>query len=158
MTSSRFKIGDLLFENAHVIVCRGLDTVTNSKLIFKILKVDSAYQQRAFEQEYALKDQFRSEKRVRSPIDLVEIDNCKALVFADIDANSLAELYLGREPTHPPALPIALQIFQGVASGLAAIHQKNIIHKDINPSNILFCEHSKEVQIIDFSISTHLDQ
>ncbi len=37
---------------------------------------------------------------------------------------------------------------------LGEIHANNIIHKDINPANILFHPETGEIKIIDFGIST----
>ncbi|MEO1621249.1 MAG: AAA family ATPase, partial [Cyanobacteria bacterium J06632_3] len=49
-------------------------------------------------------------------------------------------------------LSIAVQI----ADILAAIHRKNIIHKDIKPHNILIHPPSGRIQLIDFSLSSLL--
>ncbi len=50
-----------------------------------------------------------------------------------------------------------LEIAVSLAEILSKIHAKNIIHKDINPSNILIHPRTKEVKIIDFGISTKLN-
>src|SRR4029078_4113749 len=39
---------------------------------------------------------------------------------------------------------------------LGQIHRVNIIHKDINPSNIVYNPPTKQLKIIDFGISTQL--
>ncbi|MFC1849396.1 GAF domain-containing protein [candidate division CSSED10-310 bacterium] len=39
---------------------------------------------------------------------------------------------------------------------LGRIHHQQVMHKDINPSNIVWCLDSDEVKIIDFGISTRL--
>jgi len=49
-----------------------------------------------------------------------------------------------------------VQIALGVVKGLSVIHQNGIIHKDINPSNIIYNRISKQVKIIDFGISSRL--
>ncbi len=49
-------------------------------------------------------------------------------------------------------LNIAIQ----TAEILGQIHAANIIHKDINPANIIFNQKTGEIQIIDFGISTLL--
>lgn len=51
-------------------------------------------------------------------------------------------------------LKIAIQIVEI----LGAIHTANIIHKDINPSNIVFNPRTQQLKIIDFGISTVLSQ
>lgn len=56
----------------------------------------------------------------------------------------------------PLPLETVLSIGVQVAQGLAAIHAANIIHKDINPSNIVFNPVTGQAKIIDFGISTFL--
>lgn len=41
-----------------------------------------------------------------------------------------------------------------INAGLKALHNKGIIHKDLKPSNIMFCDNGKDVAIIDFGISS----
>jgi serine/threonine protein kinase len=49
-------------------------------------------------------------------------------------------------------LPLAIQI----ADNLGQIHAANIIHKDINPSNLVWEPISKQLKIIDFGIASRL--
>ncbi|KAG7812204.1 hypothetical protein KL921_001436 [Ogataea angusta] len=47
-----------------------------------------------------------------------------------------------------------IQIFKGLLRGLAFIHSQGVIHRDINPNNIMFeSPHELEPVIIDFGIS-----
>ena len=39
-----------------------------------------------------------------------------------------------------------------------AVHKNNIIHKDINPSNFIFNPATTELRLIDFGISTYLQE
>ena len=50
-------------------------------------------------------------------------------------------------------LPIAIKL----AQALADIHASDIVHKDINPSNIIYNQNTDEIRIIDFELSTTLD-
>ena len=43
-----------------------------------------------------------------------------------------------------------------IVEGLDIVNNANIIHKDINPSNIIIHWKSKELKLIDFGISTQL--
>lgn len=45
-----------------------------------------------------------------------------------------------------------------LAKGLGAIHAAGVIHKDINPSNIVYCETTGALNIIDFGISSQLSK
>ena len=43
-----------------------------------------------------------------------------------------------------------------IADALAEIHGAKVMHKDINPSNILYNPLTKQLKIIDFGISAPL--
>ncbi|MGK7897058.1 MAG: protein kinase, partial [Xenococcus sp. (in: cyanobacteria)] len=45
-----------------------------------------------------------------------------------------------------------------IVSSLGSIHDRDIIHKDLNPSNIVFNPSTGELKIIDFGIATALSQ
>lgn len=45
-----------------------------------------------------------------------------------------------------------------ITKALEAIHRQDIIHKDINPTNILINPKTQDVKIIDFGIATRLSQ
>jgi TonB family protein len=51
-----------------------------------------------------------------------------------------------------------VDIARDVLSGLAAIHEKGIIHRDISPDNIMLCQHDGGLQarIIDLGIAKHV--
>ena len=51
------------------------------------------------------------------------------------------------------SLPEVFQIFKGVAEGLQAAHAKDIVHRDLNPGNILVSEDLSVVKLADFGIS-----
>jgi serine/threonine protein kinase len=51
-------------------------------------------------------------------------------------------------------LPLAIAI----AESLGQIHAQNIIHKDINPANIVLNPNTRELKIIDFGIATQLNR
>jgi len=71
------------------------------------------------------------------------------------DGGDSLDILLQQEPLDLPNLfDIALQLSETIDQ----IHQKYIIHKDINPSNILWCPKSKQLKIIDFGISSELSR
>ncbi|MDJ0841730.1 MAG: AAA family ATPase [Acidobacteriota bacterium] len=76
------------------------------------------------------------------------------LILEDFGADSLANhLRGGRFPFEE-----VLEIAVSVAGALAQIHSAHIIHKDINPSNIVYNRDTGTVKLIDFGISTVLQQ
>ncbi len=79
------------------------------------------------------------------------LENRHALVLEDFGGQSLDRLKASlRYDDSNVFLPVAVMI----SERLGAIHAANVIHKDINPSNILHHPESGQVKIIDFGLST----
>src|SRR6202040_1689728 len=57
----------------------------------------------------------------------------------------------------PLPLPQALGIAAQVASGLAAAHDKGVVHRDIKPGNVMVAEDGR-VKIVDFGIAHLADE
>ena len=73
------------------------------------------------------------------------------LVIEDIGGEALSrQLDAG-----PLALPRFFEVALALAEGLAAIHQRGIIHRDINPSNVI-CDGRGVTKIIDLGIAALL--
>ena len=75
-----------------------------------------------------------------------------AIIEEDFGGLSLAETIPATGFDVPDFLKIALPL----ATGLGIVHQKNIIHKDIHPRNIVIRPETAMVKLIDFGISSRL--
>ncbi len=73
------------------------------------------------------------------------------IVMEDIEGGSLSQL---SKPLRD--LNVFFKIAIAVADALGQIHARQIIHKDINPSNIIYNPDTGNVKIIDFGLSTLL--
>jgi len=78
--------------------------------------------------------------------------NIPVIELEDFGGDSLDNIAGQRRLSLEEVLIIAVQ----VAQGLAHIHEADIIHKDINPANIIYNAASGTAKIIDFGISTYL--
>jgi diguanylate cyclase (GGDEF)-like protein len=83
---------------------------------------------------------------------LEKYNNSLAIIMEDFNGESVSKALKNKEICFNDKLSLALRITQA----LIQIHQKNIIHKDINPSNIVWNQELDLVKIIDFGISTEL--
>lgn len=123
-----------------------LDTHLNRNVVLKTLKPGQD-DRRLIDERKALL-QVRS-KHVVQLYDLLEIDNAgsrqKALVLEFINGNDLAIGTLSGGPEH-------LKIIWQIACGLLAIHDQQIIHRDIKPNNIRI-DADGVVKILDFGLS-----
>ena len=77
-----------------------------------------------------------------------------ALLLEDFGGDSLTQILTQRKLSLEEALTIAIK----VCEALGVLHKNNVIHKDVNPSNIVWNEASGEVKIIDFNMATTLRQ
>lgn len=75
-----------------------------------------------------------------------------SIVLEDFGARSLATRQ------QPLELEQTLRIAIQVAAALAHLHRLNVVHKDVNPSNIVWNPETGQVKLIDFGISQVLDR
>jgi predicted ATPase/signal transduction histidine kinase len=81
---------------------------------------------------------------------LIKAENIVALIFEDIKGFPLLSEYsFGKQ-----SLKKTLQIMSEVVGIIHLIHQKKIIHRNINPTNILVNPLTGRALIVDFSIAT----
>jgi predicted ATPase/signal transduction histidine kinase len=75
-----------------------------------------------------------------------------ALVMEDAGPQNLQE-WLGRRPVTLDAfLELALQL----AGIIASLHQQHVIHRDINPTNMVVGAGSRHVTVVDFDLATRI--
>lgn len=80
--------------------------------------------------------------------------NQPVIELEDFGGDSLDHIAGRRRISIEELLQIAIQL----AKALADIHAANIIHKDINPSNIVYHPETGVAKIIDFGISSHFSR
>lgn len=91
---------------------------------------------------------------VNQSIALEKAGNGVALIEEDIGGKSLNMFIESETFSLQEFLPIAIKICEGLSS----IHSAGIIHKDINPSNVVLNKETGQIKIIDFGISTELSR
>ncbi|NEQ35537.1 MAG: AAA family ATPase [Okeania sp. SIO3I5] len=140
--------------NSQVYRARRVDN--NESVILKFLNQDypTSEQIRRYKQEYHLTCQLKSAGIVKA-YSLVEWQRSYVIVLEDFGAISLQEFLLELEKL---SLEEFLFLAIAIIESLREIHTQRIIHKDINPANIVFNPQTKELKIIDFGISTQLSR
>jgi len=106
-----------------------------------------------FKREYELTRSLNLAGAVRA-IALESDGQRPVMILEDFGGDSLERLGLAGRLELAEFLQLAIS----VTEILGEIHATNIIHKDINPSNILFNRSTGQVKIIDFGISTVLSR
>ncbi|MEG4279623.1 serine/threonine-protein kinase PknK, partial [Microcoleus sp. MON1_C1] len=148
-----YDITNQIHESNNSLVYRGLRKQDNQPVILKFIKQD--YPMPAslvrYKQEYEITRNFNLES-VPKTYSLERYQNSLVIIFEDCGGKSLKLWLVDHKLTLEEFLATAIKITRA----LGDIHQHNIIHKDINPSNIIINSTTGLVQIIDFGISTVL--
>ena len=149
-----YEITNQIHESNNSLVYRGVRKQDNQPVILKFLKQD--YPMPAslvrYKQEYEITRNLNLES-VPKTYNLERYQNSLVIIFEDSGGESLKLGLASQKLTLQEFLLTAIKITRA----LGQIHQHNIIHKDINPSNIINST-TGLVQIIDFGISTVLSR
>ncbi|WP_449418796.1 AAA family ATPase [Phormidium nigroviride] len=155
MSITNYQIGEQIHESDQSLVYKGILLSENLPIIIKILKDNypsiSAFTH--YKQEYEITRSLTSDLVIKA-YQLQRHQNSLAIFLEDFGGKSLKSLISERQFTLKEFLTIAIEI----AESLAAIHAANIIHKDINPSNIVYNQETQKLKIIDFGIATRLSE
>lgn len=150
-----YQIIEKIYESANSLVYRAILKQNNQPLIIKILKENypTLSEITRYKQEYEITRSLHVESVVKA-YDLQRHNNSLVMILEDFGGQSLKSLLSETKLSLEDFLRIAIKITEG----LDAIHQANIIHKDINPSNIVYNPQTGDLKIIDFGISSRLSQ
>ncbi len=153
---SGYQAIEKLYESTNSLVYRGQRLEDGRSVILKTLKqaYPSPKQIAWFKREYTITKNLEIEGVV-NVYELKNEQNCWVIVLADFGGESLERLvHAGRQFTVAEFLNIAIQIVKI----LGRVHQCQIIHKDINPSNLILNSTTGQIELIDFGISTLLSR
>lgn len=142
-----------VFESPRSRVFKAVRSSDGRKVILKILHED--FLERNEIARYRNQYSILTEAKLSCSPEVLAYEkhhNAPMLVFADWDGQSLDAVL----KTQPLTLLEAMDVAVKSAKALVEIHSKNIIHKDINPSNILYDRMRGDIRVIDFGISTRL--
>ncbi|MBE9561457.1 MAG: serine/threonine protein kinase, partial [Proteobacteria bacterium] len=148
-----YQIKEQIYESINSTVYRGIRNKDNQPVILKMLKQDypNSAELARYQQEYEIIHDLYLEGVIKV-YGIEKYQNTLVIILEDFDGESLKELMAARPLTVQEFLPLAIQI----TDSLGNIHANNIIHKDINPSNIVWEPTTKQLKIIDFGIASRL--
>jgi predicted ATPase/HPt (histidine-containing phosphotransfer) domain-containing protein len=148
-----YDIGEVIAQSSNSVVRRAIRRGDGARVVLKIhaKEYPSAREigQLAFEHRILQKLAGPSIVRV---FDLVPHGDRLALVLEDFGGSDLSS-EVGRI-----SLDSFFRIAAGVVRGLQTVHRLGVIHKDVNPRNVLLNPSTTEVKLIDFGIATELSQ
>src|ERR671932_424872 len=153
ITLPGYLIINLIYNGSRTQVYRGQRISNQQPVVIKILK--SEYP--AFTELLHFRHQYAITKNLNLPgviqfYSLETYRNGFALVMEDMGGVSLKDYTREQSLELGEFLHLAIQI----AQTLEGLYQNRVIHKDIKPHNILINPETKQVKLIDFSISSLL--
>lgn len=151
----KYQILETISENYGKSVYRCRDGISQETYILKVLKSEFAGQEEVmrFKQEYKmLKELSESDQGVIKPFKLEEQNGFYFMVLEDIHGRSLKRIMADERLDLDTILKFTIKLVEI----LGAIHEQNVIHKDIKPSNIVWNREQDVVQVIDFELAVKL--
>src|SRR5262245_28314307 len=132
-----YRIETLLGEGGMGTVYRALDTKLNRSVAVKLLsdRLADAVARRRFQREAQMASSL-NHPHILTVHDIGEFEGRQYLVTEFVDGGTLKD-WVQRET---PGWRNVVQLMAGVADGLAAAHEAGILHRDIQPANILVAE------------------
>ncbi|MDM8558846.1 SpoIIE family protein phosphatase [Candidatus Parabeggiatoa sp. HSG14] len=149
-----YQIIKQIYESNNSLVYQGVRNEDNQSVILKVLKEDypTPEELTRYRQEYDITRRLLDVEGVINVYSLEKPQNRLAISLEDFGGYSLKNWLTERTFTLDELLTLSIQ----AADILGQIHQKNIIHKDINPANLVFNSTTSVLKVIDFGISSVL--
>ncbi|NEP59181.1 MAG: serine/threonine protein kinase, partial [Symploca sp. SIO2G7] len=155
LSISGYCLTEQLYDSSASLVYRGYREADKQPVVLKILQdaIPTPESLAWFKREYQVARNLNLAGVVKAYACFYEQQQM-VMVLEDFGGYSLARLGVAGNLELGEFLELAIAITQI----LGQIHAAHIIHKDINPSNIIFNPTTQVVKIIDFGISTVLSQ
>jgi diguanylate cyclase (GGDEF)-like protein/PAS domain S-box-containing protein len=152
-TLAGYHITHILFESSRSLVYRGYREADTQAVIIKMLKGSHHTPEHVawFRREYECICRLNLPGVVRA-YDFSSDQQDWFMVLEDFGGESLTRLQLAGKLSLDDTLTLAIAITDIVGQ----IHEQYIIHKDINPSNIILNPKTGQIKLIDFGISSML--
>jgi serine/threonine protein kinase len=138
-----------------------IDEVLNRKVAIKELKIDEQKKKdpeafsiltRRFKKEAQVLAQL-NHKNIVSVFDIIDQNQNQYIIMEYLNGKNLEEL-LNAERVFP--IERAISVVSDTCLALDYIHKKNIIHRDVKPSNIIILE-DETVKLTDFGVTRDLN-
>jgi serine/threonine-protein kinase len=156
LLGGRYRIIGLLGRGGMGEVYRATDMMLGQSVALKFLPAEASSNPRLLERFHG---EVRVARQVSHPnvcrvYDIGEIEGMPFISMEYVDGEDLAELLtrIGRLPSDK-----ALETARKLCAGLAAAHERGVIHRDLKPQNIMMNKRG-EVVIMDFGLAAIADQ
>ncbi len=150
-----YQVREAIYEGVNTVVYRGQRNQDRQPVILKILNTEypTPADVAKFRHQYEITKELNLEGIVK-PYELIGYQNTTALILEDFGGTSLSNFLNSKKNELLCFLKLAIQI----SLILGELHQHHIIHKDINPQNIIINPKTEQVKVADFSIASLLSR
>ena len=155
MQIAGYPIEETIYQGKKTSVYRTKPTDATPGGILKIMEKRFAQHHqdlRSLQKEYEFLSQVNSPYVIKAT-GRIDDKDYSGILLEDTGGATLKEHIKKNKPGMEQFITLAI----GIAKGLAAIHGQNIIHKDINPANIVWNSKTGSLKIIDFNIASQFD-
>ncbi|OWY64091.1 serine/threonine protein kinase [cyanobacterium TDX16] len=153
-------INSKIYESAASVVYRGIREQDGQAIVVKLLKQDypSPQELTRYRQEYEI-TRFLNLPGVVKAYSQQNYQRTIAILLEDFGGESI-ERWMQQRPERFCPMPLAnfFRLAIDITEILGRIHHAEIVHKDINPGNIVFNLDTGVVKIIDFGIATRFSR
>ncbi|MDX2243590.1 MAG: AAA family ATPase [Leptolyngbyaceae cyanobacterium bins.302] len=156
-----------IYESSNSLVYRGIREedglahccADTARVVVKLLKQDypSSQELTRYRQEYQITRSLNLEGVVKA-YSQQDYQRTLVILLEDFGGESIEWWMRNRPDLYPMPLSSFLQFAIDLTDTLGRVHSANIIHKDINPGNIVLNLDTGVVKIIDFGIATQFNR
>ena len=145
-----------IYESANSLVYRAIADKDNQPVILKMLKEDYPTQEELtrYRQEYDIIKSLNLDGVVKT-YGIEKYQNTLVIILEDFGGESLKAVFC-KEGQREISVSDFIELASQIAAALGQIHAANVIHKDINPANLVFHQAANQLKIIDFGIASRL--
>lgn len=149
----RFQIIEKLHETRRSVVYRATRAGDAASVVLKMLNSEYPTPRglARYRQEYEIIRSLDAPGVIRAS-GLDKLGNSVVIVLEDFGGSALDLLFQRERPALEQLLDMAIQ----AAAALGRIHEQGVIHRDVNPSNMVWNGRTGQLKIIDFGIATRL--
>ena len=144
---------EVIYDGGKSQVFRATRDEDGAPVVLKLLKAErpSMEERTRYHHEYLLASSHAMEQVVRAHA-MHPYGQSLVICFDDIGGDALRYCFQGGPPDVASLLRLSIQI----ADALGELHRASLIHKDINPANIVWNRATGALRLIDLGISTRL--
>jgi len=147
-------ISEVVYQSHRTRISKATEQLSNKTFIIKTIEdLNSTQAQKTLTEEFKITQSINSDY-VRKAIAIESINHRPALVFADLGLVSLAD----KTPREGFETSVLLHVSIELAKAVREVHQHDIIHRDINPCNILVSDDLATLQLIDFEHAARMQE